>query len=337
MAVSMALHAQVTMGSFIAPPEGALLNLQEYGSCSQNTTSTKGLLLPRVGLTSLSSLEDIEGVNSNTPKRYSGLMVYNVNNFNNDCLKLPIGLYVWSGSSWENVEGKETSEMPGSYTEDVFVLKRIMAENKNARLGWLFDESDPANPKYIEGSGTGVYFTQNSCGQLRLTKLEIANQASLLTLDVSGATALEELECYRNSSLASLKISNNPELSVLRCRENSALQSLSLKDASSLEIASCYNNPALRSLDASHLKMLTQLRCYNNPSLVQLNIQGADNLSYLDCWSTSIVHLDVSDATCLTFLRCDTKTLDNIQVIIDESQKNIELIPDKGSNIYNWI
>ncbi|WP_165045151.1 FISUMP domain-containing protein [Dysgonomonas sp. ZJ709] len=95
------LNAQVTIGSTLAPSGGAILDLKEFAPNAQNATSTKGLQLPRVFLTSPSTLADVttgEGVPS-SPASATGLWIYNVNETNAICP----GVYVWNGSRWSSM------------------------------------------------------------------------------------------------------------------------------------------------------------------------------------------------------------------------------------------
>jgi hypothetical protein len=103
--VSLGVKAQVTIGSLEGPVKGALLDLKEHLNAPDSTTSTRGLVLPRVRLVSLNTLEplislsDSEWLPANqaqTKKEHIGVFVYNLTYTS----PFSVGLYVWNGSIW---------------------------------------------------------------------------------------------------------------------------------------------------------------------------------------------------------------------------------------------
>ncbi|MDR0428080.1 MAG: hypothetical protein LBH12_05705, partial [Dysgonamonadaceae bacterium] len=54
--IGVPVCAQVTIGASIEPNKGAFLDLKQRDPDTNNTTSDKGLLLPRVQLTDLTKL-----------------------------------------------------------------------------------------------------------------------------------------------------------------------------------------------------------------------------------------------------------------------------------------
>lgn len=101
------VQAQVTVGSEVAPVQGALLDLKNYeDGTTQNggRSATKGLLLPRVELSNLNKLiisgEEILDTSGegNQYKAHIGLVVFNVSN----TAPFVPGLYVWDGTQWIN-------------------------------------------------------------------------------------------------------------------------------------------------------------------------------------------------------------------------------------------
>lgn len=101
--------AQVTIGNSDKPEIGALLQLKNKEESENGVNANKGMLLPRVKLTSMTSLDDISKSAEETDSEYTGLIVYNINEapacFSKGFQK---GTYVWSGSSWNNLYGSET-------------------------------------------------------------------------------------------------------------------------------------------------------------------------------------------------------------------------------------
>lgn len=115
------LNAQVTIGSGIKPNEGALLDLKEKNPVDpaiDNSTANRGLGLPRVNLTSLTTLSDIsEAVGKEI--QHTGLMVYNINTVT--ASNISPGIYIWNGTQW--VKGNaETSSCNEFYYMPSFNL-----------------------------------------------------------------------------------------------------------------------------------------------------------------------------------------------------------------------
>jgi len=91
-----AVYAQVTIGGDFSPRKGALLDLKGNGNSGKVPNADKGLGLPRVALSSLTSLtvdDDSEG------NKYVGLTVYNVA----ANAELTQGTYCWFGNTWKQV------------------------------------------------------------------------------------------------------------------------------------------------------------------------------------------------------------------------------------------
>lgn len=102
-------NSQVTIGSNYAPAKGALLDLKQFEDTeAQNggRNATKGLLLPKVNLTTTISLENIAIEDLSNNALYTGLTVYNLTEKDDPCLRIPAGVYTWSGKEWVNLQGK---------------------------------------------------------------------------------------------------------------------------------------------------------------------------------------------------------------------------------------
>jgi hypothetical protein len=108
MTSATSAKAQVTIGMREEPSPGSLLDLKEM-SAADNTTATKGLGLPRVGLSDLNRLYPMlpAGYSDEEKAKHIGLVVYNVNRYanNRDVIEGeeydPTGLRVWDGSRWQ--------------------------------------------------------------------------------------------------------------------------------------------------------------------------------------------------------------------------------------------
>ncbi|HCO66338.1 MAG TPA: hypothetical protein DIT04_01050 [Dysgonomonas sp.] len=100
--------AQVTIGSDAKPLDGALLQLKENENGATQANSKKGLLLPRVSLTSTTDMSGIEGMSATNQASYKGLLVYNVST------AVPSGTYVWTGDKWHLLENADSFSLTAS-------------------------------------------------------------------------------------------------------------------------------------------------------------------------------------------------------------------------------
>ncbi|MDR0507023.1 MAG: hypothetical protein LBH32_09450 [Dysgonamonadaceae bacterium] len=155
-------YGQATIGMTNAPQAAALLDLKSQESTgtplssvteNNNVTSTLGgLLLPRVKLVSLTTLEPfitVGDLDQETRFRHAGLTVYNLT----DDASFDLGSYAWNGSSWEKSITSTTTAMSGEVIWlPSFNLKwtgvGVQEEVK------LFDKYKDA---YIPESGTTSY------------------------------------------------------------------------------------------------------------------------------------------------------------------------------------
>lgn len=112
------LLAQVTIGSGIPPNKGALLDLKEFDDDQAKEggrTAIRGLMLPRVSLSSLTTLEPMYNYETNTPsssdlQEHIGLTVYNVNR----CAPFGAGAYFWNGEKWLGLNAKPSLPPPSA-------------------------------------------------------------------------------------------------------------------------------------------------------------------------------------------------------------------------------
>lgn len=147
MAILCESRAQVTIGMHEAPVTGALLQLKEKSGTGQN--SSKGLLLPRVKLKSLSGdLATTLGATSGSynNKSHVGLTIYSVAKDENSLAsRLCPGLHIWTGDKWEPIVSYPPivrKEEFVKYTEGRFVYLDPMKPNEE---GWRIIGKNPAN------------------------------------------------------------------------------------------------------------------------------------------------------------------------------------------------
>lgn len=97
--------AQVTIGSASKSAEGALLDLKEQ----LDGSSTRGLGLPRVELTDLYSLVNVNVTDVGEKDSHTGLLIYNpidVETYVNG-ETICKGLYVWDGEKWQALQERK--------------------------------------------------------------------------------------------------------------------------------------------------------------------------------------------------------------------------------------
>ncbi|NDV68785.1 hypothetical protein [Dysgonomonas sp. 25] len=124
LTTTIALQAQVTIGSNQPPVDGALLDL------TQGTTTSKGLAMPRVKLTDTDKLfpmfDGISGSNytqsgthydkATEDANHTGLIVYH----SDKCTMSGKGLYVWTGSEWNKIGDNTPAGL--NFNQDYFDL-----------------------------------------------------------------------------------------------------------------------------------------------------------------------------------------------------------------------
>jgi len=141
MVVPGHICGQVTIGSNKNPSPLSLLDLKERDADGNNTTSNRGLGLPRVKLTDLSNLYPMfeTSPGSKTPidsykaankapldEKHTGLVVYNLNK----CDGFGTGTYVWIGNKWEPM-----GKVDVLYTPDISIAdKKFIRVNDSTLL-----------------------------------------------------------------------------------------------------------------------------------------------------------------------------------------------------------
>lgn len=153
---NVASFAQVTIGTDEQPEVGALLQLKNInGVTDASANSTKGLGLPKVKLTTIDNLKDLNP--SLNPQNHVGLILYNSNIFcHNDKMYYP-GLYVWDGENWGSLNqdaGQDYVQVQG----DIWVTKdqdgNPFRANKFGNQIWMIDNL--AAKSYASESGSKV-------------------------------------------------------------------------------------------------------------------------------------------------------------------------------------
>jgi len=138
-------YAQVTIGSDVSPNSNALLDLNENG-----TSATKGLLLPRVALTSTVAAAPMSA-------HVNGMVVYNtataggvvagVNQY------VSPGLYYNNGTKWERLQLGATNWF---YMPSVSIDTRTTGTNRTMNLYNLYYQQFNSPVKASVGAPTSV-------------------------------------------------------------------------------------------------------------------------------------------------------------------------------------
>ncbi|NDV68968.1 FISUMP domain-containing protein [Dysgonomonas sp. 25] len=157
------LTGQVTIGSDQTPNPGALLDLK------MNGTTTKGMKLPIVSLTDPDNLypmftagsSEYTGTNKAAEDvLHTGLTVYNTTACDGQFAK---GLYVWTGSGWEQVTDNEVLSAAELYMVDTLHIPSGMDARTSAAqtLNFTWDRGTHAAWSSLTSSiGGGLQFTQ---------------------------------------------------------------------------------------------------------------------------------------------------------------------------------
>jgi hypothetical protein len=125
--ITIATHAQVTIGSGIAPDPDALLDLKENSA----GTATKGLLLPRVALNATDDEFPLS-------VHVKGMVVYNTTPNGTGATAVTEGFYYNDGTRWVKAGSDGTGgDGSGDYRDDIWEAKTnwTILEQESLRLG----------------------------------------------------------------------------------------------------------------------------------------------------------------------------------------------------------
>ena len=123
-----------------------------------------------------------------------------------------------------------------------------------------------------------------------LTSLTCNENASLETLDLSGAPALEQFYCF-HSALTELDLQDVPALTYL-VWGGSPLQELDLSNSPELEVLHVLGGD-LTYADLSHNPKLDML-LWNHTRIETLDLSNQTELTYLNCTDNQLTSLDLS-------------------------------------------
>lgn len=111
--ITSSATAQVTIGSNVSPEGGSVLDIKEFTPKSENQTSDKGVVLPRVLLTNKNELypmywntaagSEVAEYTSNKAdlkRTHVGMTVFNVTNTGD----FVSGVHTWTGTEWRKID-----------------------------------------------------------------------------------------------------------------------------------------------------------------------------------------------------------------------------------------
>ena len=112
------INSQVTIGSGIVPVKAGILDIKDQKPDANNVTSKSGgIVLPRVALSNLSTLEPFMETSvdnyDNEKKIHTGLLVYNMDTSAN----ITSGLYFWDGAKWNLLLSSSSPQKGGDTIE----------------------------------------------------------------------------------------------------------------------------------------------------------------------------------------------------------------------------
>lgn len=162
--VSAAAYSQVTIGSDMPPEAGALLDLKtEYsGKLGMGVTNVGGLLLPRVELVSINTLEPLveaSVANHEEQKRkHTGLLVYNLKVDTDKGLKK--GIYTWDGEQWKTTSDESVKKDVSFFYMPSFIIDTSVTgpgQPINLHAEYLRQFGSPAVSSRNAPAGIPVY------------------------------------------------------------------------------------------------------------------------------------------------------------------------------------
>lgn len=169
---------------------------------------------------SVTSLENIDGIEATDKDLHTGLVVYNVNS---DCLEKD--LYVWNGLRWINLSG-QTKLSP--LEMDSLALIALYHANPDSKIGINSSEADRWNLLEKMENWSGITISEDpTCRMRRVQKInlttkdlstippEIKDLDALTTLAIGGnlLTALPD-ELFELVQLEELRLGNNSILNL---------------------------------------------------------------------------------------------------------------------------
>ncbi|MBB1139661.1 hypothetical protein [Myroides sp. WP-1] len=194
-------EAQVVIGSDLVNERAAILDLKSQESAANNITATTGgLLLPRVALVNLNTLEpfiattDAEWINPSEKEAlqrgHIGLEIYNTTD-NGD---IKPGTFLWDGTKWRRVF-RQT--IPGENNRIIFPLPAFNLP--------LIDSNDPENTRLT----VNLYqvYSNNMLANNFITNM--ANKSDFVRNNLYGASELDYVVTHYDKEIIDIHSISN--------------------------------------------------------------------------------------------------------------------------------
>jgi len=176
--ITLSAHSQVTIGMQSAPLQGVLLELKQSDVSADDANSSGGMMLPRVNLSAMSSLDPIlQGADATNPSiqiKYAGLIVYNATT----TAPFAKGLYSWDGTQWRR-------------------MSSVMAENglvlsvDTIQLGGDLTQSTIVNQNSynLQFQGAGKFSVGNTSPTANSARFEVDGASANVAAFSAGSSA----------------------------------------------------------------------------------------------------------------------------------------------------
>lgn len=196
--------------------------MKQWDTTDGAANATKGFMMPRVSLTTATSLSDIVTVNPNnatTKQVHTGLTVYNVN----AAYTGGIGVNMWDGEKWINVSKKEVPVIKSFLMSKATNNSTLLNLSLTILSGWTAlnypSETVDVNSNYTGGvfiaPRTGTYTINASVFVSTTLSLSVASTISIgIFKKPSGTgTTYSNLASHTaNLGVLGLSLGVNPEV-----------------------------------------------------------------------------------------------------------------------------
>ncbi|MDR2953588.1 MAG: hypothetical protein LBV43_00730 [Prevotella sp.] len=192
--ITVAVQAQVTIGSGNPPVKGAVLDIKENESATGGKTSTKGVVFPRVSLDSLSSLTPLlsaaDASDATQKTTHKGTIVYNVNVL--PAKNLVEGFYYWDATKWIKMLGSVNDAWLTQGNVGTDTTKNFVGTADNQPLVFKVNKTRAGYISNIDGftNYTAFGYKALSAGNTGEANVAFGYQALLNNTSGAGNTAI---------------------------------------------------------------------------------------------------------------------------------------------------
>ncbi len=196
------LSAQVTIGMGEAPAKAGLLQIKDQAPDQANVTSQRGgLILPRVSLVNLQTLEpfvSLSDADYEAEKTLNvGLIVYNMTRSGN----IIPGLYFWDGSSWNILKATNTPSSSGN-PQIIDIGGKILMPETDTPTSVTNPTGLTLSNSYIVPAGKTIIFPVMKAYAAWVQLLNLSE------IDLAGSVTTELLWQDANNLISSVSLSD---------------------------------------------------------------------------------------------------------------------------------